>query len=83
MLKRLRSTILMVLAVLGLMPAVGAHAQGCVLCYTSLSEASPNALHAFQLAMFVLLVPALLLFLGLFLLVFRRRATRQPEPVEA
>jgi hypothetical protein len=83
MLKQLRSTILTVLAVLGFMPAVGAHAQGCVLCYTSIAEASPSGLHAFQLAMFVLLVPALLLFVGLFLLIFRRRATAQPEAVEA
>jgi hypothetical protein len=81
--KRLRTTILAVLAVFSLMPALGAHAQGCVLCYTSLAGASPNGLHAFQLAMLVLLVPALLLFLGLFLLIFRRRATRQPDPVEA
>lgn len=83
MLKRLRSTIFALLAVVGLMPVVGAHAQGCVLCYTSIAAASPRGLHFFQMAMFVLLVPALLLFLGLFLLVFRHRATAQPDPVEA
>jgi hypothetical protein len=59
--------------------APSAHAQGCVLCYTSLSAASPGALHAFQLAMLVLLIPALLLFAGLFLLVYRHRATADPD----
>jgi hypothetical protein len=83
MLKRLRSAIFALLAVVGLMPVVGAHAQGCVLCYTSVAAASPRGLHFFQLAMLVLLIPALLLFLGLFLLVFRHRATAEPEPVEA
>lgn len=83
MLRRQRSTIFALLAVVGLMPVVGAHAQGCVLCYTSIAAASPRGLHFFQMAMFVLLVPALLLFLGLFLLVFRHRATAQPDPVEA
>jgi hypothetical protein len=83
MLKRLRTTIVGLLAVLSLMPAIGAHAQGCVLCYTSLSAASPRGLHFFQMAMLVLLIPALVLFLSLFLLVFRRRATARPGPVEA
>jgi hypothetical protein len=70
MLNRLRMGGLVALAVLGLMPAPAARAQGCVLCYTSLSAASPGALHAFQLAMLVLLIPALLLFAGLFLLIW-------------
>jgi hypothetical protein len=83
MLKRLRSTIFALLAVLGVMPAVGVHAQGCVLCYTSLAAAGPKGFHAFEVAMFVLLAPALLLFLGLFLLIYRRRVTALPEPVKA
>ena len=33
-------------------------------------------MHAFQMAMFVLLIPALLLFLGVFLLIFRRARTK-------
>jgi hypothetical protein len=85
MLRRLRMVAVVVVALLGLMPVPAARAQGCVLCYTSLSAASPGALHAFQLAMLVLLVPALLLFAGLFLLVFRHRATAPadawPTPV--
>jgi hypothetical protein len=59
------------IVILGLAPAPAARAQGCVLCYTSLSAASPGAMHAFQMAMLVLLVPALLLFIGVFLLVLR------------
>ena len=56
----------------------GAWAQGCVLCYTSVAAGGPAAMHAFQLAMFVLLIPALSLFLGLFLLIFRRARTEFP-----
>lgn len=50
----------------------GAHAQGCVLCYTSLSAASPGAMRAFEFAMIVLLIPALTLFAGVFLFIFLR-----------
>jgi hypothetical protein len=49
-----------------------AHAQGCVLCYTSLAGAGPAAMRAFQLAMLVLLIPALSLFAGVFLFIFLR-----------
>jgi hypothetical protein len=83
--RRLQMGALVVLALLGLMPIPAARAQGCVLCYTSLSAASPGAMHAFQLAMLVLLFPALLLFAGLFLLIFRHRQTEDadewPTPV--
>jgi hypothetical protein len=58
--------------------APGAWAQGCVLCYTSLASSGPAAMHAFQVAMFALLIPALLLFLSLFLLIFRRALTDAP-----
>jgi hypothetical protein len=49
-----------------------AHAQGCVLCYTSLAGAGPGAMHAFEMAMLVLLIPALSLFAGVFLFIFLR-----------
>ncbi len=65
-------------AALGFTP--GAWAQGCVLCYTSLSNGGPGAMHAFQMAMLALLIPALLLFLGVFLLIFRRARTRPAAP---
>ncbi|PYU26004.1 MAG: hypothetical protein DMG30_03340 [Acidobacteria bacterium] len=58
----------------------GAWAQGCVLCYTSLASSGPTAMHAFQMAMFALLIPALLLFLGVCLLIFRCARTKTPYP---
>jgi hypothetical protein len=58
--------------------APGAWAQGCVLCYTSLASSGPGAMHAFQMAMFALLIPALLLFLALFFLIFRSARTKTP-----
>jgi len=58
----------------------GAWAQGCVLCYTSLANSGPGAMHAFQMAMFALLIPALLLFLGVFLLIYQRARTRPDAP---
>ncbi len=79
MLRRLRMGALVVLALLGIMPVPAAQAQGCVLCYTSLSNASPSGLHLFQVALLVLLTPALLLFIGLFLLIYRHRQTAEPD----
>jgi hypothetical protein len=80
MTRRLRMIALLAVVVLGLAPAPAAQAQSCVLCYTSLAAASPGAIHAFQTAMFVLLIPALLLFVGVFLLVLRRgMATEDAE----
>ncbi len=73
-----RSAIALIIVALGLAP--GAWAQGCVLCYTSLASSGPTAMHAFQMAMFALLIPALLLFLSVFLLVFRRARTETPAP---
>ncbi len=67
-------------AALGAAFAPGAWAQGCVLCYTSLASSGPTAMHAFQMAMLALLIPALLLFVSLFLLVFRRGRTKSPVP---
>src|SRR5579872_6349910 len=76
-----RSAVGIAIAALGFAP--GAWAQGCVLCYTSLAASGPGAMHAFQVAMFALLIPALLLFLSVFLLIFRRARTRTPAPAVA
>ena len=65
-------------AALGFTP--GAWAQGCVLCYTSLANGGPGAMHAFQMAMLTLLCPALLLFLGVVLLIFQRARTATVAP---
>src|SRR5437868_7681354 len=62
--RRFRNAALALLAILTLTP--GAWAQGCILCYTSLAGANPGAIRAFQLAMFVLLIAALLLFVSIF-----------------
>jgi hypothetical protein len=70
--RRFRTTALAVLTVLALLPASAAHAQGCILCYTSLAAAGSRAMHAFQLAMLVLLFPALFLFIGIFVFILRR-----------
>jgi len=76
----LKSAVTVGLAALWL--ATRASAQGCVLCYTSLAASGPAALHAFQLAMFALLIPALLLFVAVFLFVLRRaRAIDLPKPL--
>ncbi len=71
-----RSAVAIAIAALGVAP--GAWAQGCVLCYTSLASSGPTAMHAFQMAMLALLIPALLLFLAVFLLIFRRARTNSP-----
>ena len=74
----LKSAVIVGLAALGF--ATRASAQGCVLCYTSLAAGGPAALHAFQLAMFALLIPALLLFVAVFLFILRRaRAIDSPK----
>ena len=72
---------LIVAAVLSLAPA--AHAQGCVLCYTSLAGAGPGAMKAFELAMFALLIPALTLFAGVFLFIYFRTRTAPSAPAES
>ena len=66
---RLKSAWPLAMVVLGFTQR--ASAQGCVLCYTSLSNAGPGAMHAFEMAMFALLVPALMLFAAVFFVVFR------------
>ena len=72
------SAVAIAVAAFGFAP--GAWAQGCVLCYTSLASSGPTAMHAFQMAMFALLIPALLLFLGVCLLIFRCARTKTPYP---
>jgi hypothetical protein len=71
----------MVAVVLTLVP--GAHAQGCVLCYTSLAGMGSGAMKAFELAMFALLIPALTLFAGVFLFIYLRARTTSSIPVES
>jgi hypothetical protein len=66
-----RTALALGVAALGFAP--GAWAQGCVLCYTSLASSGPAAMHAFQMAMF-----ALLIFLAVFLIIFRGARAKAP-----
>jgi hypothetical protein len=58
-------------------------AQGCAMCYTSAAAAGPAAARAIDYGIIVLLTPALLLFIGIFILLIRRAAaaTRESERV--
>ena len=77
---KLSHKIAVALTVAALSFTPGAWAQGCVLCYTSLANGGPGAMRAFQMAMFALLFPALLLFLGVVLLIFQRARTATVAP---
>jgi len=58
------------IVVMGLAPA--AHAQGCVLCYTTAAAAGAAARQSINVGILALLVPALSLFAGVFFLLYRR-----------
>jgi hypothetical protein len=79
MIRRFRTIGWAALSLLGLLfvSAPAAHAQGCILCYTSLAAAGSAAMHAFQMAMLVLLIPALFLFVGIFVFILRRGAAAE------
>jgi len=58
-----------------------AWAQGCVLCYTSAAAGGPSVMKALLWGVLTLLVPALLLFISVFLLILRRaRSASQAVP---
>ncbi len=59
-------------AVLAAAPRVVA--QGCAMCYADASAQSPRAKHMLDLAILTLLVPSVLLFGGVLVAAFRRRA---------
>ncbi len=48
------------------------HAQGCALCYTTAAAAGAAAARSLNFGILTLLVPALMLFLGVFFLLYRR-----------
>jgi len=60
------------LGLASLAAAPHAHAQGCALCYTTASAAGAAAQHALNWGIFALLAPALVLFLSVIFLLFRR-----------
>ena len=52
--------------------APSARAQSCVLCYTSVAGGGPQVIRAFEWGVLTLLVPVLLLFGGIFFMIYRR-----------
>jgi len=58
-----------------LAPARDAYAQGCALCYTTASAAGAAAERSLNWGILALLAPALILFLSVVVLLFRRAAS--------
>jgi hypothetical protein len=55
--------------------ASGAHAQGCALCYTTAANLGASGQHALDLGILALLTPAVLIFLGVMFMLYRRSAS--------
>ena len=60
------------LIVAALFAASGVMAQGCAMCYEQASAAGAHAQHSLSIGIIVLLLPALVLFAGVFILLVRR-----------
>jgi hypothetical protein len=58
-----------------LVSANGAFAQGCALCYTSASALGASGQRSLDYGILMLLTPALVLFLGVMFLLYRRAAS--------
>ena len=67
---RVKFAVVAVLAILGL--AQGAFAQGCALCYTTASAIGQNAQRSLDFGIVTLLTPALVLFLTVVFMLYRR-----------
>jgi hypothetical protein len=79
---RLRFALVMGFAVFGSTP--GAYAQGCALCYTTASATSAAAQRSLDFGILTLLAPALILFLSVMFLLYRRAvAAIAPRGVQA
>jgi len=68
--RRMATLSLAGLGMLGLSTA--AHAQGCVLCYTSAAASGSAGIHALDMGVLTLLIPALVLFIAIFALIAYR-----------
>jgi len=71
-----------VLAVVAVALIVAPHvvAQGCAMCYQNAASSAAQGRAALRHGILILLLPALSLFLGIFLLIYRRRnTTRFPD----
>jgi hypothetical protein len=69
---RLRAISIAALAICAVLSAPAAHAQSCVLCYTSVANGGAAVIRAFQFGILTLLIPTLTLFGGVFFLIYRR-----------
>jgi hypothetical protein len=67
---RIRFAILALIGILGM--TRGAYAQGCALCYTTAAAAGPGAARSIDFGILVLVTPALVLFLSVMFLLYRR-----------
>jgi len=67
---RLRLAFVILVGLLGTAP--GAWAQGCALCYTTASAAGAAAQRSLDWGILALLAPALVLFLGVLFMLYRR-----------
>ena len=85
------STILIVTIVLGSFALVGlalifpaeAHAQGCAMCKLSAEAAGERTARALDYGIFILLTPAVLVFLGVFYWAFAHRDETLADQMEA
>ena len=61
--------------IIALLAAMAPHAaaQGCAMCYQNAASSGAQGRAALRHGILILLVPALSLFLGVFLLIYRRR----------
>jgi hypothetical protein len=60
-----------------LSPAV--FAQSCAMCYTTAKAQNPQGIRALNSAILVLLIPTLALFIGFFVLLYRRRNAQRVD----
>jgi hypothetical protein len=79
MTRTVRTASFLALGLLVVAIAPSADAQNCVLCYTSVAGGGPVVVHALQLGILTLLVPALLLFGAVFYLIYRRAMAANDE----
>jgi hypothetical protein len=63
-----------VVALTGLLSSSAlAYAQGCAMCYTSAAAAKAGAIQALRSGILILLLPALVMFAGIFIVIYRSR----------
>lgn len=74
---RMKLGLVTLLAILA--SAQGAFAQGCALCYTSASAIGKAGERSLDVGILTLLTPALVLFLGVMFLLYRRAVSATAE----